>query len=741
MKIIKSITLIFLLTTIFRTLVAAVVHADKDEHALTGSAKTLSSQQSSTAGTNGSDQANDSATAGTLSSEQASTSSTSSLTESSSNSSQSKETSSSSSTVVASKPAVRAKAAKATVDPTNIAYLATHGYALGVAANFNIFATNNYVQNNSVGDARIAANRFQADGGTGQSTIGWTSSSSNVDSHMLVVNTLADGNTGTYTRLNTDKTSGVFAADSFTNSILKNTSENLVDTDPLSGVADFSETGTSNFTDASQQIANVSAFYQDSTQLQEAFSDSFMKTVSIEGADYNPNGGINKTIDDSGQQHGLFVINVDTSKIQGSGGIKTDTDVLSIDIRIKTDDTTPPIVVLNFPNLTGTLTMQSLLDHLHIMYGSADGTMRAVTTRNQLLLNFPKLTGLQFNNVFVGTFLAPQATAQVNQLNTSISAIIAKNVTLANSFSTDGSEGIFNPPAFADADNHNNGSSETNQMTATVQTKKDDQSSSTDISENNSNVDLGQFQYNDVATFQFDWTGYSGAHLYGSTDGKTWTRLTADDVTTYHSAAKYPAKALKMSVDASMNEQTTFKASAATTYSFALLDSTADEITDIGTPVWRSDITTASQSFSLAVPNLLTFSTIVASTENTGYLTVKPDTTAFIELNNELDAPFTLTTTGNSSANTTPSAGATTKNVFLDADSTFTYLPNQNLINNAAIVFNKNGTDAFTKPPLLDNNQTKYQVTNFSLKVPMALRNNKATIGLDWTLAIGAKTQ
>lgn len=46
----------------------------------------------------------------------------------------------------------------------NIPYLVTHGHALGVASNFNIFATNNYMQSSSVSNVRLAAGYFQSEG-------------------------------------------------------------------------------------------------------------------------------------------------------------------------------------------------------------------------------------------------------------------------------------------------------------------------------------------------------------------------------------------------------------------------------------------------------------------------------------------------------------------------------------------------------------------------------------------------
>lgn len=60
-------------------------------------------------------------------------------------------------------PLVSQAAVTPSTDQPALGYLVTHKYALGVASNFNLFATDQYTQANSVGNARIAANHFTLD--------------------------------------------------------------------------------------------------------------------------------------------------------------------------------------------------------------------------------------------------------------------------------------------------------------------------------------------------------------------------------------------------------------------------------------------------------------------------------------------------------------------------------------------------------------------------------------------------
>lgn len=351
--------------------------------------------------------------------------------------------------------------------------------------------------------------------------------------------------------------------------------------------------------------------------------------------------------------------------------------------------------------------------------------------------------------MLTGTFLMPNATVAINQLNTALSAVAAKNISMNTSPETEGPDGVFNPPAFGDPNNHG-GVTETDSLKATVKKTSNGEDTTSDFSEL-PNLNFGPFKYDDVANFSIAWTGYSGASLYESTDGKNWkvqaTKVSDDQGDTFTQSVS-PGHNLNVASTVTTGSttepksttveygQTVFTATPADNmYYFALATGDPNVSTNVK---WQSEVTLNVEKFSLAVPTRMMFTNIVGT--DTNYLTVQPDDSALIELDNALNAPFSLTTTINSSKNTT-SSGPT--NVFLNnLENAFTY----NLVDlngdNPPAVFNevvKDGILTGTEPPLKDDSETQYRLSGFVLKVPLELRNDNSTIGLDWNLTLGSQ--
>lgn len=621
-----------------------------------------------------------------------------------------------------------------TDDQTSLSKLVTHGYALGVASNFNVFATEQFLQSGAIKNARIAAGNFSSQAGnTDSQTIGWQSPSSKVDPHILVVGTLNDDyNTRTYTTLDTDATEKVFAAETNPDvaEILKNRKGMKVQTDPLTSVKDFSETlGTSqaSFANAKSQLTAVSDFYRSATALQQTFSKKYLQITDVADNAYLDRGGVSEMITDgSAAGHGLQVINLNTNQMTGTGGIKTDTGILNLNFQIKTNRTTEPIVIINFANLTGTLDLNSLSDKIKITYGPT-GTEHSLQNKHNILLNLPKISEVKLMNTFVGTFLAPQADLEISSLNTSISAVAARKINLGNAVETEGSDGVFNPDEFRNPDN-----SAENEIKNSVKSTVTQNSNQTkDFS--TANAEFNNLKYNDILHFNIEWSGYKGSSLYKSNDNKNWVKVDQGITTDSEGINKYH-------IDEDIKSNSEIKSQndgnsliytlnhPVNSYQYALF--TEDPNVNNIKAEWQSGVVSTNfANFNLSIPSDLVFSEFKGVDTN-GLLKFEPKNTNIISFDNQFDAPFKLSVQALRSS-IEPNSN---DNVFTNSVSKFNYVSSDNEDHS---LLDDNGSQpviVLDEPTLPTTN---FNLSTFKLNIPAAMRFNKSKIVLDWKLSLG----
>ncbi|KRN28915.1 hypothetical protein IV38_GL001123 [Lactobacillus selangorensis] len=611
---------------------------------------------------------------------QTSTSSMSSSSNSSAASSKSSSSAASSSS--SKKTSTKSTAATYPLENHDLSYLTTHGYALGVASNFNIFATGTYSQSSSVGNARVAANKFVSKGW--MSKIGWTDSSSGIDSHALVVDHLsadAGDTTTASTIIASDKTDGVFAASSANTVQLSNSQGKAVTTDPLNSVKDFTDNGIASFSDAATQVQNISDFYGSADDINKTFSSKFVNVTNLTTDDLEKfQKGNTVEIDDPNAERKCLVVNIPATT---ESELKEDTDVININIKYVTNLKEEPIVVLNFPDMTGELSTKNGSDIVNVTYGTADNQTRIID-KNHLLLNFAQIPKLTFNGAFLGTIIAPKASVEIDQLNATVTAIAAKNVNVTTSITTDGPTGVFNPGDFSDPNNSASGgdSTTTKSVHASVKHVNDDGTTSSTSFDSPATM-ATKFTYNDTVRFHLDWAGYDSDNLYYSLDdGTTWTKLdptstdTDTKMNTYETSDKtdfYPARGLKLSQSETNDTDGSGESvTMATPTSRKVMFALAAGDPSSATPDWESSITLNLNSFSVSVPKTVPFSKIVGMDTANKTLTVTPETAPEITTVNNLGAPYKLTVqTDPSSSSTTPTE--TDQNVFLNGGSKMTY--------------------------------------------------------------------
>ncbi|WP_172188589.1 hypothetical protein [Lentilactobacillus kribbianus] len=617
----------------------------------------------------------------------------------------------------------------------NIPYLVTHGHALGVASNFNIFATNNYMQSSSVSNVRLAAGYFQSKGW--QQSIGWTKNDDRFDSHMLVVKKRADDANTNSTFLNTDQSSGIYAAEDSDALPMKNTKDQPNDNsysvkpDALSDVSDFTDNGVTSFSDATKQSQEVSDFYNSKDALTKAFSADFLNYTTLDQDQIKTlHDGKKIVIKDDNAKKKFLVINIPITNID-----QLRLNTLSLNIEYQTKLTETPIVVLNFPNLTNGFELYSNDDALNVTYGTADNQTR-ISDKQHLLLNFPSLdetTPLAFDQQFLGTIMAPKGKIIINSLNSVLTSMMAKDIEVHSSVNTAGPDGIFNPPDFADPNNHGDGDDKPeSKVTATVdRIDTTGQKSSAALEDAKQ---LGYFMYKDKAVFNIEWSNAKNTQLYRSDDyGATWEKVSnssADGSGSYSSINDYrPAQRLSWNVSA---DQKTLTAQATKNIRFEL--ATESPNTDGADKIWFGDTELNMAKFSLTVPATINFSNLDADDKGV----IKPTITPQIKVNNALDVPFNLKLIVD--AQSSGNSPTDSSNIFLGARQ-FTF--NNTDLNNLTSIFGMNqaSADQFIKDmattPLEEAGKT-YDLTGFQLNT-----NNQrfvaATAGLKWQFDWGSE--
>lgn len=627
-------------------------------------------------------------------------------------------------------------------DKTSLGYLVTHNYALGAASNFNLFATNNYVQANSVDNARIAANHFQLN--NWEKSIGWNQQVDGMDSHMLVVNQLADDSNTLSTRLATDQTAGVFAAEADDTKSLTNTAGQAVKPDALSSVTDFADNGISSFEDATKQLSDLSDFYNSPEQLKATFSSNFLNITDIPESEISGGQGIDTTITDSGQ-HQLLVVNIPVTEAKQLRKNYTD---ITINIDYITKEKTEPVVILNFPKLTDTLEFYSSNDTVNVTYGP-EGDQTQIKDKNHLLLNFDRLSTLGFNNKFVGSVMAPNTDVTIHNLNTNITALAAKNIAVDSSVNTDGAQGVFNPTDFSDPKNAADNTEETQKVNATARWKgaSGDQSS---LSFDQPAVLDTQFGYYDATDYYVSWQGYQNAKLYVSGDNqKTWRLLKNNQQpavsgegvfdSTTNGTAFYPSRGIAINQSVA-DGRVTFSTATTRTIDFALA---TDNPGNSGvTKLWSSSITYNLAPFKLSVPTQVAFDQITSA--NTNDLTVVPKVAPQVMAVNASHVPYQLSVKGDASVAEPKSAD---QNVFLGPDQ-FTYQDDElvALMADAKQLLSVTPTasdaaDSYnTRLRAAALNETTSNLNGFQLQVPLAMQQIHASVGLTWQLTLTGQT-
>lgn len=625
---------------------------------------------------------------------------------------------------------------------TSLGYLVTHNYALGAASNFNLFATNNYVQANSVDNARIAANHFQLN--NWEKSIGWNQQVSGLDSHMLVVNQLADDTNTLSTQLATDQTAGVFAAEADDTKSLTNTAGQAVKPDPLSAVTDFADNGITSFEAATQQLSDLSDFYNSPDQLKATFSSDYLKVADIAESDIGGGKGIDTTITDSGQ-HQLLVVNI---PVTAASQLRKNYTDITINIDYMTQEKTEPVVILNFPKLTDALEFYSSNDTVNVTYGP-EGNQTQIKDKNHLLLNFDRLSTLGFNNKFVGSVMAPNTDVTIHNLNTNITALAAKNINVDSSVNTDGAQGVFNPTDFSDPQNAANNTEATKKVNATARWKgaSGDQSS---LSFDQPALLDTQFGYYDATDYYVSWQGYQNAKLYVSGDNqKTWRLLknsqqpavSGEGVfdSTTNGTAFYPSRGV--AIDQSVADgRITFSTATTRTIDFALA---ADNPGNTGvTKLWSSSITYNLAPFKLSVPTQVVFDQI--DHVNASDLTVVPKIAPQVITINSSHTPYQLSVKGDASVAEPKSAD---QNVFLGPDQ-FAYQDDElvTLMADAKQLLSVTPTasdaaDSYnTRLRAATLNETTSNLNGFQLQVPLAMQRLRASVGLTWQLTLAGQT-
>lgn len=627
-------------------------------------------------------------------------------------------------------------------DKTSLGYLVTHNYALGAASNFNLFATNNYVQANNVDNARIAANNFQLN--NWQKSIGWHQQVDGMDAHMLVVNQLADDANTLSTRLATDQVAGVFAAEADGAKSLTNTAGQSVKPDALSSVTDFADNGLTSFKDAGKQLADLSDFYNSPEQLKATFSSDFLNIVDIPESEIGSGQGIDTTITDSGQ-HQLLVVNIPVTEANQLRKNYTD---LTINIDYITKEKTEPVVILNFPKLTDTLEFYSSNDTVNVTYGP-EGDQTQIKDKNHLLLNFNRLSTLGFNNKFVGSVMAPNTDVTIHNLNTNITALAAKNIAVDSSVNADGAQGVFNPTDFSDPKNAADNTAETKKVNATARWKgaSGDQSS---LSFDQPAVLENQFGYYDATDYYVSWQGYQNAKLYVSGDNqKTWrvlrngqqSAVSGDGVfdSTTSGTAFYPGRGA--AIDQSVaDDRITFSTATTRTIDFAL--ATDNPGNSDKAKLWSSSITYNLAPFKLSVPTQVAFDQINRASARD--LTVVPKVAPQIVTVNASHTPYRLSVKGDASVAEPKSAD---QNVFLGSNQ-FTYRDDElvALMTDAKQLLSVTPTasdaaDSYhTGLRAAALNETTSNLNGFQLQVPLVMQRIHASAGLTWQLILAGQS-
>lgn len=717
-----------------QTLIPAVVHATE--------ASNQNSQTSSTV-------INDASSSSTVDTGQNSEASSSSSKKSSATSTANSSSSNKSQQISDNSTQSKTVAPRVAAGTDAIGNLVSHGYALGVASNFNIFASNEYTQSSNISNARIAAGMFKAE--TPNRTIGWNQWKDTVDKHILVVGQLASDENTVGTILDTNETKGVYASENGGTPLFNGTAgkpNQPVTVDPLSSVWDFTDNGLTSFGQTQNQLNDVSNFYATPERLLSTFPTSFVKDIDIPKSDFNANGGLTKTIDDTDdQQPGLLAVNLLTDVTKGNQGLITDSDRLDININFKTNNTKAPIVVLNFPNITGDMLLPSSLD-ISLKYGPT-GDDYSINPNDlndlnrdkyKILLNFPKISTIRFNGTAFGSVLAPNADVYFDQLNTNLSAVAAHNITL-NTVTSSGSEGIFNPGEFGDPPDHSGDGEETKVTKAEVNQISAGTTNSLSFIDQPQTLNV---KYQDKTNFNLGWTSSSVTTLYRSTDQKTWRKVdgvkTTGQQSVYKSEDLSPGKDLTLGVDSSDGTHQVFTATnnRTTTY-FALIDgaNSPDIISDTSQAVWHGQVSTVAPDFTLSVPNNIEFTNILSEQGSEILVTPDPAQLPEIKLANELAADFTLSLQADNSDGRTQPIDNT--NAFSGSNK-FQFISEQQpnsllntslgLINNAQPI---DGVLRVTQAPLAPVTEA-YQLTGLQLTVPQELRTTAASIGLDWRL-------
>lgn len=633
-------------------------------------------------------------------------------------------------------PLVSQAAVTASTDQTTLGYLVTHKYALGVASNFNLFATDQYTQANSVGNARIAANHFTLD--NWQQTLGWQNAVEGIDSHMLVINQLSQDANTLSTKLNSDLTTNLFAAEDQTTPVLHNTAtpSQPVVADKLQTVTDFTDNGLTSFEAAKAQLTQLSAFYDDQAQLKAVFADHFLKTVDVPQSDVGRNQGVNTVVDDTDSEtsgHKLLVVNVPA---ETAADLRENNNDVSIKIKYITKDKTEPIVVLNFPQLTGDFELYSPNDHVNVTYGPADN-QSTIKDKNHLLLNFNTLDTLEFDHQFVGSVLAPSTTVKINQLNTNLTAIAAKDIAVNASVNTDGSQGVFNPSDFSDPANQTDGASATKKMNTTLFLKFADGRQATRSFDEDTTLN-STLKFDDQVNYYIDWAGYPDANLYESTNNQSWRLVTKGSSgegqydSTSDSDSLYPARE-PVVTQSVLNNQLVFKAANRKTVRFALATQMPSD--DNSQLLWSSRITYPLADFEMSLPSRINFDQV--SDLNADEVTVRPSETPQVSVINTLSAPFDLQVMGDASV---ADPQDSQQNVFLDTHQ-FSYRDTKDwfLMTDPATLLQANPTVAEAVQRVtngLDPPQVS-QLSGFQLTVPTISQYRSASVGLKWRLTIG----
>ncbi|PWF99683.1 hypothetical protein DCM90_07660 [Levilactobacillus bambusae] len=608
----------------------------------------------------------------------------------------------------------------------DLSYLTTHGYALGVASNFNIFATESYTQDNDIGNARIAANKFQVN--NYQRSVGWTQADPDIDSHMLAVKSLADDSNTQSTKLITDRTSGVFAAEDSGTTALRNSSGNPVDVDQLTNVKDFSENQLTNFASANDQVEAVSKFYASEDQINQTFSKKFVNNTTLTTDQLSQiHAGKTVTINDPNAERKCLVVNIPVDSVKD---LKTQEDVLKLHLQYVTNLSAEPIVILNFPNLSkeDVLDLNSAGDIVDVSYGTVDHQTQIID-KNHLLLNFSQLKTIKFNNQFIGTVIAPNTDIEINALNSALTSVIGKNIHVATSINTLGPNGIFNPPDFSDPDNSANSDDKPSKSVETTLKKTGTDGQSTSTSFDNPTTMASAFTYNDKANFSLKWEAYEGTNLYESIGNQSsWKQVASSDGdgAGKFSTDQYPGQDQKLTQTSDADYVTLMTPKNQVVY-FALASSDPnDSKTE---KQWSSSITLNLAPFSISMPKKILFSNLAVQNGVT-----RPDPTPTMKLNNTLDAPFKLKVGVDAQSSVTEPVEKAA-NVFLGT-ANFTY-NNVNLYDPGSdLGMTQSDADQFIKDlatdPLTDDGGKVYQMNDFQLKVPSNLLYTKATVGMLW---------